>query len=225
VGLVLAVTGSAAAGDADVQCVLGGKASPGDLIAACSRIINNDTASRQDRATALVAQADARAQTSSGMSQALADLDRAIALDGKNASAYRLRGDLTREAGGNLDQAASDLSKAIALDPENAEAYEQRGIVHTNQRKLAAAIADYDQAIRLKPDYAQAFSDRGVTSYLGGDNDKAVRDYDIALRLDPDRPRTYVNRAAGLQEARPAGQDARRRERGDSARSQGAGIF
>jgi len=48
-GLVLAVTGSAAAGDTDVQCVLGGKASSSDLIAACSRIINNDAASRQER--------------------------------------------------------------------------------------------------------------------------------------------------------------------------------
>ena len=199
VGLAVALTGSAAAGEAGVQCVLGSQASPSDLNAACGLIIDNPAASRPDRAGTLVARADARARTSGGISEALADLDRAIALDGKNASAYRLRGDLTRQAGGNLDQAATDLGKAIALDPQDAEAYEQRGIVRTSQRKLAAAIADYDQAIRLRPDYAQAFSDRGVTYYLGGDNDKAVRDYDIALRLDPNRPRTYVNRAAACK--------------------------
>jgi tetratricopeptide (TPR) repeat protein len=199
VGLVLAAAGSAAAGDVGVQCVLGSRASPPMVIAACGGIIDNDAASRPDRAAALVARADARAGISGGMSQALADLDRAVALDGRNATAYRLRGSLTREAGGNLEKAAADLSQAIALDPQDAEAYEQRGTVYTSQRKLASALADYDQVIRLKPDDAQAFSDRGVTFYLGGDNDKAVRDYDIALRLDPNRPRTYINRAAAYK--------------------------
>jgi len=109
-------------------------------------------------------------------------------LDGKNAKAWRLRGDLLREAGGDLNRAAADLSKAIELDPQDAEAYELRGVVYTNQRRLDRALADYDQAIKLKPDDAQAWSDRGVNYYLGGDNEKAIRDLSEALRLDPNRP-------------------------------------
>jgi len=197
--LVLAAVGSAAAGGASVDCVRGSQAPPDELIAACSAVIDNTATSRADRVAALLVQADARSGTSSGMSQALADLDRAIALDDKNARAYRLRGDLTRQAGGNLARAEADLSKAIALDSQDAEAFERRGVIYTNQHRFDRAIADYDQAIRLKPDFAQAYSDRGATHYLSGDYQKAVSDCDEALRLDPNRPRTYSNRGSAYK--------------------------
>ena len=80
-------------------------------------------------------QADAHAHISGGMTQALAELDRAIALDPQNGDAYRMRGDLTREAGGNLARAEADLTKAIALNPQDAEAYELRGVIYTNQHR------------------------------------------------------------------------------------------
>jgi len=198
-GLALAAAGPAAAETSAIDCVLGSKAPPSDLVTACSAAIDNQAASRADRAAALVVRADARARISGGLADALADLNRAIALDGKNASAYRLRGDLAREAGGDLAHAEADLSKAIALDPNDAEAYELRGVVYTNQHRNERAIADYDQAIRLKPDYAQAYSDRGATRYLDGDNEGAIRDLNEALRIDPNRPRSYANRSAAYK--------------------------
>ncbi|NPU13874.1 tetratricopeptide repeat protein [Bradyrhizobium sp. 83002] len=183
---------------ADTDCALGSKAPPSELISVCTAAIAQ-AANSKDQSIALVARADAHARTSGGLTQALKDLDRAIALDGKNARAYRLRGDLMREAGGDAGKAAADLSMAISLDPDDAEAYELRGIVYTGQRRLDRALADYDQAIRLKPDFAQAYADRGVAFYLRGDNEKAVRDYDEAIRLDPDRPRTFTNRGAAYK--------------------------
>src|SRR5581483_8615307 len=113
-----------------------------ELIAACGAILDNNSASRADRVAALIVRADASSRTTGGMNDALADLDRAIALDDKSASAYRLRGQLTRQARGNLARAEADLSKAIALDPQDAEAFEQRGIVYTNQGRYDRAIAD-----------------------------------------------------------------------------------
>jgi tetratricopeptide (TPR) repeat protein len=199
VGLALGlaiVTSPAAAGGAVIDCVLGSKGPIPQLIAACTTIIDQTANAAADRAAALVVRADANGRASGGVSQALRDLDRAIALDGRNARAYRLRGDLLREAGGDLNRAAS---KAIELDPQDAEAYELRGVVYTNQRRLDRAIADYDQAIKLKPDYAQAWSDRGATHYLDGDNEKAIRDLDEALRLDPTRPHSYTNRGAAYK--------------------------
>lgn len=195
-GLILANQPSFAA---DADCAFDSKAQPPSVVAACTGIIERPAVSTTTQATALVARANARAGISGGLTEALRDLDRAIALDGKNALAYRTRGDLLREAGGDLGRAAADLTTAITLDPKDAEAYELRGVVYTNQRRLDRALADYDQAIRLKPDFPQAYSDRGVTHYLGGNHDKAVRDYDEALRLDADRPRTYVNRAAAYK--------------------------
>ncbi|MFL6835843.1 MAG: tetratricopeptide repeat protein, partial [Bradyrhizobium sp.] len=164
IGLVLVAPASAS-----VDCVMGSKATPAELILACSAIVDQSTSPLSDRAAALLVRADANARTSGGLTQALRDIDRAIALDGKNAKAWRLRGDLLREAGGDLNRATADLSKAIELDPQDAEAYELRGVAYTNQRRLDRALADYDQAIKLKQDYAQAWSDRGVAYYLGGD--------------------------------------------------------
>src|SRR6516165_10490541 len=97
-GLALAAAGPAAAGGDAIDCVPGGKASPADLVVACSTAIDNQAASPADRAAALVVRADARARISGDLADALTDLNRAIALDGKNASAYRLRGNLAREA-------------------------------------------------------------------------------------------------------------------------------
>ncbi len=197
-GLVVAL-GAVPAFAADTECALGSKAAPSELISACTAAIEQAANSPRDQSAALVTRADAHARTSGGLTQALKDLDRAIALDGRNARAYRLRGDLVREAGGDAGKATADLSMAISLDPNDAEAFELRGVVYTGQRRLDRALADYDQAIRLKPDYAQAYADRGVAFYLRGDNEKAVRDYDEAIRLDPDRPRTFTNRGAAYK--------------------------
>jgi tetratricopeptide (TPR) repeat protein len=198
-GLALAATVPAAAEGTSLDCVFGSRASPFDVITACNSVVDNNDTSRADRVAALLVRADARGKTEGGMTQALADVDRAIALDTKNATAFRLRGDLTRRAGGNLAKAEADLSTAITLDPKDAVAYEQRGIVYTNQHRLDRAIADYDQAIKLKGDYAQAYSDRGATYYLGGEYEKAVSDCDEALRIDPNRARTLANRASAYK--------------------------
>ncbi|KRQ00236.1 tetratricopeptide repeat protein [Bradyrhizobium manausense] len=191
--LVLAAPASAA------DCVMDSKAAPADIISACGAIIDQTSNPNSDRVAALLVRADGNARISGGLTQALRDIDRAIALDGKNARAWRLRGNLLREAGGDLNRATSDLSKAIELDPKDAEAYEQRGVAYTSQHRYDRAIADYDQAIKLKPDDAQAWSDRGATYYLNGDNEKAVADLCQALRLDPSRARSYTNRGAAYK--------------------------
>ena len=77
--LVLAAPASAA-----VDCVMGSKTAPAELIMACGAIIDQTTNSSSDRAAALLVRADANARTSGGLTQALRDIDRAIALDGKN---------------------------------------------------------------------------------------------------------------------------------------------
>ncbi|GAH98365.1 unnamed protein product, partial [marine sediment metagenome] len=85
-GLVLAAPASAA------DCVMGSKAAPVEILSACSAIIDQSSNPNSDRVAALLVRADANARTSGGLTQALRDIDRAIALDGKNARAWRLRG-------------------------------------------------------------------------------------------------------------------------------------
>lgn len=82
--LSLVLAGSASAA---VDCVAGSKAAPAELIPACSAIIDQTTNSTSDRVAALLVRADANARTSGGLTAALRDIDRAIALDSKNARA------------------------------------------------------------------------------------------------------------------------------------------
>jgi tetratricopeptide (TPR) repeat protein len=193
-GLALAAAGPAAAESTSLDCAFGSKASPFDVITACNSVIDNNDSSRPDRVAALLVRADARGKTEGGMTQALADVDRAIALDAKNATAFRLRGDLTRQAGGNLAKAEADLSTAITLDPHVAEAYEQRGIVYTNQHRLDRAIADYDQAIKMQP-RANFLTNRADSYQFKGELGTALEGYDAALRMDPNFALAYNNRA------------------------------
>jgi len=78
------VVGPAKAVDS-IDCLYSSKADAAQMIAACSAIIDNDAASRTDRAAAMVTRAEVRSRDSDKLSAALADLDRAIALDDKNA--------------------------------------------------------------------------------------------------------------------------------------------
>src|SRR5690349_25133555 len=87
-GLSLALAswaGPASAGGTTIDCRIGSQASPDELIAACGAILDNNSASRADRVAALIVRADASSRTTGGMNDALADLDRAIALDDKSA--------------------------------------------------------------------------------------------------------------------------------------------
>src|SRR5947209_1130219 len=70
----------AAPASAGVDCVMGSKAAPAELIPACGAIIDQASNPAADRAAALLVRADANARISGGLTQALRDIDRAIAL-------------------------------------------------------------------------------------------------------------------------------------------------
>jgi tetratricopeptide (TPR) repeat protein len=82
---------------------------------------------------------------------ALADYNRAIALNPQYATAYLNRA-LVREAQGDLKGAQADYDQAIALNPQDATAYLSRSLVRKAQGDLEGAQADYDQATMLPAD-------------------------------------------------------------------------
>ena len=98
---------------------------------------------------------------------AVADYDKAIAIDPDNVSAYIDRGNAhlanhrSFEGGEeNYDRALADYEEAISLSPENAVAYYNRGLAFQGKDDYARAIADYDRAIELAPDYTPAHDSR-----------------------------------------------------------------
>ena len=201
-GLLAALAGSPALAQANANaeiCAAGDNSShsPQQRIAACTALI---TAAKDDNKAlvdALVKRAGVYFYIDS-MSEAFADLDRAIALDPKNAAAFRLRGESFRVIH-RIDRALADANEAIRLDPKSARGYDNRGNAFLSNKQYDRAIEDYNEAIKLDPNYAISYMDRGAAYYFKGEYQAAIKDYDQSIKLNPKRGQTYTNRAAAYK--------------------------
>ena len=128
---------------------------------------------------------------------AIANYDRAIALEPDDADAYHNRG-IAKDAQGDYAAAIADFNRAIALEPDDADAYHNRGIAKDAQGDYAAAIADFDRAIALEPDDADVYHNRGVAKAEQGDYAGAIADYDRVIALDPDNVAVLEDRAVAI---------------------------
>ena len=81
---------------------------------------------------------------------AIADYDRAIALDPKDATAYTNRG-VAYGRKGRVNRAIADYDKAIALDANVALAYTNRGVAYGRKGWVDRAIADFSKALEINP--------------------------------------------------------------------------
>jgi lipoprotein NlpI len=115
---------------------------------------------------------------------AIADFDRAIKLDPKNAGAYCARGDV-KQAKGDWDGAIADYNRCIELEPTNDEAYEGRGIANQAKGNNDLAIADYTHAIELDPD-ANYYFNRSTAYVVNREWASALADVRRARELNKD---------------------------------------
>jgi len=81
---------------------------------------------------------------------AIADYDKAIALDPNVATAYTNRG-VTYGRKGDYDRAIADYTKAIAIDANHANAYYNRGVAYEKQGDKEQAIAEYRKVLEIGP--------------------------------------------------------------------------
>ncbi|MEO0806495.1 MAG: tetratricopeptide repeat protein, partial [Cyanobacteria bacterium J06643_4] len=116
-------------------------------------------------------------------SGAIADYDRAIALDPTLAELYFNRATTAQPCEQNT--ASTDYDKTAGLPLNNAAFYRHRAQVRAHQGKWKAAISDYSTAIAITPT-AYAHYHRGLAYLKAGDSDKALVDFDCALALSPD---------------------------------------
>lgn len=87
--------------------------------------------------------------------RAIADLDRAIALNPKNAVAYTNRGRV-HASRGDFTTALIDGDRAVALDPKSVQAHFYRGLVQKHAGHPERAIADLQKVLELDPSNALA---------------------------------------------------------------------
>ncbi|MEU6631317.1 tetratricopeptide repeat protein [Streptomyces parvus] len=116
--------------------------------------------------------------------EALAELDRAIALNARNATAWSHRGEVHYWLG-HFDQAVADLTTALELEPSHARTLTLRGETHYHADRYEQAIADFSNALELEPSHAWALSSRGDTHYHAGHHEQAIADLTAAIELDP----------------------------------------
>jgi tetratricopeptide (TPR) repeat protein len=88
---------------------------------------------------------------------ALADFDRAIALDPDHLHAWYTRADAHRDRG-EFDLAIADYSEAILRDPLFASALVRRGLLYERKRQLDLARSDFSAALAAPPKYPGTYA-------------------------------------------------------------------
>ena len=116
--------------------------------------------------------------------EALAEFDRALALDPYNVPALYDRG-LIYQGEKQHEQAIADFTAANGLTPQRVEPLLARATSYLAIDKVKEAASDVDEAVQADPNSAQAWSARGVTYERLGDKAKAFASYGRALALRP----------------------------------------
>ncbi len=123
---------------------------------------------------------------------AITDLTRAIELDPRDATAWRLRGSLRVNAH-DPRGAIDDLDRALELAPEDAQAWCNRAAAWLNgservqgdrRAALESARSDAERAVKLSPRYAKGWSTLATALDRSGELDRAIEAYGRALELD-----------------------------------------
>jgi lipoprotein NlpI len=132
--------------------------------------------------------------------KAIADFNRAIALNPNSQSAYITRGG-SYYAKGEVDNAIADYNRAIELNPNYSPAYSSRGYVYYYvMHEVDKAIADFNRAVELNPKNAITLRALGAAKFDAGDFKAAYGDLRRSLELKDD-PYTMLFRYLALARA------------------------
>lgn len=104
--------------------------------------------------------------------EALADFNKAIAIDDAYADAYIGMGGIYYEKG-NYDLEFKNYEKAVQLDPTNYEAVYWLGSAYEDIGQYSDAIKEYKEALKLKPDDKDSMYYLALLSILNGDKNTA----------------------------------------------------
>jgi tetratricopeptide (TPR) repeat protein len=130
-----------------------------------------------------------------GRRDAVAQLNRAVALNPRYTTAYFLRAYVKNQLN-DSQGALADFNQTISLNSQYAEAYNNRGLLKFQKlNNPQGALADYNQAISLNPNYATAYYNRGVLKVQKlNDSQGALADYNQAISLNSNYADAYNNR-------------------------------
>ncbi len=156
-------------------------------------------------APAATSVSDAQSATSRGEAlmrsgkteEALAEFDKAIALDPHNVQAL-YNGGLLYQRDKQHQQPVADFTSANGLMPQRAEPLPARAISYLALDKVKEAAADLDEAVQADPQNAQAWTAKAEGQQKDGDakkQDSASKDEDRTKKTDDRQRRTSPPRA------------------------------
>ncbi len=126
---------------------------------------------------------------------ARADIDKALQLNSKSATAYVMRAELAIKQGQDYESAEKDLDEAIRLQPKYTNLYINRAFLRYALNDYFGAMADYDYALGLEPYNPTALFNRSLLLTEVNANDRALADLDSVLELDADNIQARYIRA------------------------------
>lgn len=113
---------------------------------------------------------------------ALADLDRALALNPDEPSTLQCRGSVLLHRK-EFARALADFDRSVALQPDQADYYLNRGKARRIAGLAEEALADADMAIRLDPSCGECYLERMTVHAIRGEYHKALDDGNRAREL------------------------------------------
>jgi len=129
--------------------------------------------------------------------EALANYDRALALQPRHAEALSNRGN-TLKALRRFDEALDSFDKALAAQPDYPAALSNRGSVLFEVTRYEDALATYDRSLAMRPDQVVALYNRGGALQKLGRFEEAIASYDRALAINPGLVEAHANRGNTL---------------------------
>lgn len=116
--------------------------------------------------------------------QAVAFLERAARLDGKDFSLLNNLGNALNKLGRAAD-ALPVFDRALALAPDTPQLHNNRGNALTMLERYDEAILSYQKALDLQPNYAEALCNQAFALAKANDHVKAHDQVNRALALEP----------------------------------------
>ena len=135
--------------------------------------------------------------------EALAECDRAAAIQPDRPDVHRLRGAVLARLR-RFDDAIRSFDICLAKGTPSAPLYEARGLALAHRGAYERAIADYTLAMGAGRPTAALYGHRGWAYLFSGAPAPAVRDFDEALRLNPSDATALSGRALANVQQRKA---------------------
>jgi tetratricopeptide (TPR) repeat protein len=153
-----------------------------------------------------------RALAVEDVAEAVALLDRALAIDPAHAEALYERSRRHAETK-NFEAALRDADRLVAVRPRSAQGHRMAGRLYVDQHDSDRAMEQFAEALRIDPDDPITLNERARLHRALGHHEEAYADLNRAIELDADYAGSYYERGElqfSLSRLDEAAEDAQR---------------